>query len=163
MAQRGVRRFNSPILAPGFQQNGVKSFTATATLNRADHAGRTLVVNAAAGLTLTLPASTGAGRTYRILIGTTITSNTVVIQVANATDVFRGGVVINDIGDTTAATADFFPTASTSDTATLTASIGAGKAGDWLEFEDYAAGFYAVRGVLQGETDPTNPFSAAVS
>jgi len=162
MAKRNVRRFNGPILAHGFQQNGVQAFTATATLNRQDHAGRTMLVTAAAGLTLTLPASNGSGRTYRILVGTTLTSNTIVIQVANATDVMRGGVVINDIGDSTAATADFFPTASTSDTITLTASIGAGKAGDFIELEDYAAGFYAVRGVLQGETDPTNPFSAAV-
>ena len=162
MAKRNVRRFNGPILAHGFQQQGVHAFTASATLNKQDHSGRTLVANAAAGLTFTLPASTGSGRTYRILIGTTITSNTTVIQVANSTDVMVGGIVINDIGDTTAATADFFPTASTSDTITLTAAIGAGKKGDWIELEDFAAGFYAVRGMLQGETDPTNPFSAAV-
>lgn len=163
MAKKNVRRFASPILAPGFQQSGVQAFTATATLNRQDHSGRTLLVSAAAGLTLTLPASTGTGRRYRILVGTTLTSNTIVIQVANATDVLRGGVIINDIGDSSAATSDYFPTASTSDTVTLTASIGAGKAGDFVEFEDYATGFYAVYGVLQGETDPTNPFSAAVS
>ena len=163
MAKRNVRIFSSPILAPGFQQKGNQAFTATATLNRQDHSGRTLLVNAAAGLTLTLPASNGSGRRYRILVGTTLTSNTIVIQVANGTDVMAGGVLINDIGDTTAATSDYFPTASTSDTITLTASIGAGKRGDFVEFEDFATGFYAVYGVLQGETDPTNPFSAAVS
>ncbi len=162
MAKRNVRRFTSPILAPGFQQSGNQAFTASVTLNKQDHAGRTLLADAAAGMTFTLPAATGSGRTYRILVKTTITSNTLVIQVANATDVMRGGILINDIGDSTAATADFFPTASTSDTITLTASIGAGKAGDFIVLEDYAAGFFAVHGILQGETDPTSPFSAAV-
>jgi hypothetical protein len=163
MAKRNIRKFGSTLLAPGFQQNGVLSLIATTTLNRQDHAGRTLVINKAAGLTVTLPASTGTGRHYKFLVGTTITSGTIVIQVANGTDVLTGGILINDIGDTTAATSDFFPTAATSDTVTLTAAIGAGKAGDWIEFEDYAAGFYAVKGTFQGETDPANPFSAAVS
>lgn len=163
MADAGIRRFNSPILAPAVQHKGVKTLTASATFTRAANAGRTNLVSAAAGLTITLPASLGTGRRFRVLIGTTLTSNTIVIQVANATDVLRGGVIINDIGDSSAATADFFPTASTSDTITLTASIGAGKAGDFIELEDYAAGFFSVYGVLQGETDPTNPFSAAVS
>jgi hypothetical protein len=162
MAQPEIRNFNSSVRAKAFLVRGVKSITATATLTRQTNAGRTNVVNAAAGLTLTLPSAVGSGYVYRVLVGTTLTSNTIVIQVANTTDVFRGGVLINDIGDSSAATSDFFPTASTSDTITLTASIGAGKAGDFIEIEDYAAGFFAVRGVLQGETDPTNPFSAAV-
>ncbi len=163
MAQAEVRRFNSAVLAPAFQHKGVKSLTASTTLNRNDHSGRTLVVNAAAGATLTLPASNGGGRRYRILVGTLLTSNTIVLKVANATDVLRGGVFINDTGDTTAATADFYPTASTSDTITLTASVGAGKVGDWLEVEDFATGFWSIHGVLQGELDPTAPFSAGVS
>lgn len=162
MAQRPFRHFPSPVRAKSFLHNGVVSITATATLTRPANAGLTNVVNAAAGLTLTLPAALGTGYRYRVLVGTLLTSNTIVIKVANATDVMRGGVLINDIGDSTAATADFYPTASTSDTITLTAAIGAGKVGDWIELEDYAAGFFAVRGSLQGETDPANPFSATV-
>lgn len=162
MAETSTRRFNGPVLAHAFQHKGNIAYTASATLTRHKNAGRTNLVNAAAGLTFTLPASNGSGRRYRILVQTTLTSNSIIIQVANATDVLRGGVLINDIGDTTAATSDFFPTASTSDTITLSAAIGAGKAGDFIELEDYATGFYAVYGVLQGETDPTNPFSAAV-
>jgi hypothetical protein len=163
MATIPVRNFLSFIKAKGFIHDGVKSITASASATRAANAGRTNLLNAAAGLTVTLPASSGSGNRYRFVAGTTLTSNTYVIKVANATDVFVGGVVINDIGDTAAATADFFPTASTSDTITLTASIGAGKKGDFIEVEDIAAGFWAVTGILQGETDPTNPFSATVS
>jgi hypothetical protein len=162
MAQPEVRNFNSTVRAKAFIVRGVKAIAASATFTKQTNGGRTNVLGKADGLTVTLPAAVGSGTIFRILVGTTLTSNTYVIQVANATDVFRGGVIINDIGDSSAATADFFPTASTSDTITLTASIGAGKAGDFIEIEDYAAGFFAVRGVLQGETDPTNPFSAAV-
>lgn len=163
MGEQASRRFSSPLLAPAFIHKGATSFTANFTLTRRNHAGRTLVLNAAAGLSaVVLPAAIGSGARYRFLVGTTITSNTIVIKVANATDVMVGGVIINDIGDSSAATSDFFPTASTSDTITLTAAIGAGKKGDWIELEDFASGFFAVHGCLQGETDPANPFSATV-
>jgi hypothetical protein len=111
---------------------------------------------------MTLPAASATGDKYKIMVGTALTSAALIVKVANDTDVFVGGVFINDIGDSTAATADFFPTASTSDTITLTQSIGAGKIGDWLEFEDVKAGYWAVRGVIQGVTDPSTPFSATV-
>lgn len=164
MASIPFRRFKSNILAKSFIRDGVKSLTASASATRQGNAGRTTVLNAAAGMTLTLPATAAArlGEVYRVVIGTTGTSNAYIVKVANTTDVFKGGVVINDIGDSTAATVDFFPTASTSDTFTLTASIGAGKAGDWVEFEAIAAGVWAVRGAVQGVTDPTTPFSATV-
>jgi hypothetical protein len=164
MAETGIRRFNSPLLAPSFQHKGVKSFTANATLTRHADSGKTLLLNAAAGLSaMVLPAAIGSGRRFRFVVGTTITSNTIVIKVANATDVFVGGIFINDIGDSTAATADFFPTAGTSDTITMTQSVGGGKKGDFVEIEDIAAGFFQVFGVMQGVTDPSTPFSATVS
>lgn len=163
MATRPPRRFNAPVYSPGFIHRSKVSVTASTTLSRVAHSGSTVVVNAAAGLTLTLPASSGSGNRYRIVIGTTLTSNTFVLKVANATDVFVGGVLENNIGDSSAATADFQPTASTSDTFTLTAAIGAGKAGDWVEVEDIATGKWAINGVIGGTLDPTTPFSATVS
>lgn len=140
----------------------LKSLITTTTAVNA-HAGRTNTLALAAGFVVTLPAAKGTGNKYRFLVKTALTSGTYVVKVANGTDVFTGGVLINDIGDTTAATADFFPTAASSDTYTMTASLGGGKAGDWVEFEDYAAGFFAVNGVMTGVTDPATPFSATVS
>lgn len=163
MAAIPYRTFKSNIRAKSFIRDGVKNVTASASATRAANSGRTTVLKAAAGLTITLPTSRGAGDRYRFVVGTLLTSNTYVIKVNNATDIMAGAVVINDTGDTTAATADSFPTASTSDTITLTASIGAGKIGDFIELEDAVSGVWMVRGVLQGETDPTNPFSATVS
>jgi hypothetical protein len=163
MASIPYRTFNSLVKVKALLINGVKAITtSTVTFTRKANAGRTNVINDADGGTITLPASTGSGDTYRILVGTTLTSNSLIVKVANATDVFTGGILINDIGDSTAATADFHPTAATSDTITLTASIGAGKAGDWIEIEDYKAGFFAVNGAIQGVTDPATPFSATV-
>lgn len=163
MASPNIRVFRSLVRAAGYIQQGLKTITAAVTATRAANSGRTNLLSAVAGFAVTLPASSGSGNKYRFLVKTTLTSASYIIKVKNAVDVFVGGVVINDTGDTAAATADFFPTASTSDTYTMTQSIGAGKAGDWVEFEDYATGFWAVNGVLQGVTDPTTPFSATVS
>lgn len=137
------------------------SITANLTLSNALHAGRQLFINAAAGLSaLVLPAATGSGDRYLLQVGTLLTSNSIVIDVTGD-DKFNGGVFINDTGDTTVATADFFPAVNgTSNKITLAQSAGAGKVGDWIELTDIAADAWAVRGVLQGELDPTNPFSA---
>lgn len=163
MAEKGIRRFNSPILAPAFQHKGVINLTAATTLTRPNYSGQTILLSAVAGFTVTLPAASGSGRRFRFIVNTALTSATYVIKVANATDVFVGGAFINDIGDSAAATADFFPTASTSDTYTMTQSIGGGKKGDWVEIEDFASGFFWINGVQQGVTDPATPFSATVS
>ena len=57
--------------------------TASLTLNRNTHAGNVLVGNAAAGMTVTLPASTGKGDRYKILVGTTISSNNCALAAAS--------------------------------------------------------------------------------
>jgi hypothetical protein len=162
MAASAYRRFKSNVRARSFIHDGVKVVTASASATRAQNAGKTTALSAAAGLTITLPASRGQGDRYRFLVKTLLTSNTYVVKVANSTDVMTGGIFINNTGDTTAATVDFYPTAAASDTVTFDSAIGAGKAGDWIEVEDYAAGFWAVTGVFQGEDDPATPFSATV-
>jgi hypothetical protein len=157
------RTFGAIVRAAGFLVSGVKRLTAATTATVVKNAGRTNTLKAAAGFTVTLPASTGGGAVYRFVAETAASSGDYVVKVANATDVFAGGVLINDIGDSTAATADFWPTASTSDTFTMAYATGGGKVGDWVEFEDIKAGTFAVRGSMQGMTDPATPFSATVS
>lgn len=155
-----VRRFKSHLKAQNFQTRLLSITSATKTFVDA-HMGGTVALNRSAGVTVTLPAAKGTGNKVKVIVGTA--SNANIVKVANATDVFVGGILINDIGDSSAATADFFPTASTSDTVTCTTAGGGGLKGDWVEFEDIASGFWAVRGVFQGATDPTTPFSATVS
>lgn len=158
-----IRRFASLVKAAGFIYSDVVTLdAATATITRVANSGRTNLFNRAAGVTATLPAATGSGNTYRFVSGVVATGD-YVIKVADATDVFVGGIMINDIGDSSAATSDFHPTESTSDTITIAFATGGGKVGDWVEVEDIAANTWAVRGVLQGMTDPATPFSATVS
>lgn len=135
-----------------------KNFTASATLNDSD-AETILTVNAAAGLTLTLPAASGSGKKYMIYIGTTVTSNNVIIQVANASDVMAGLVVsAADGGDTL----NGWETASTSDTITLNGTTKGGIKGDRYELIDCAANLWAVNGWSSSTGTEATPFSAAV-
>lgn len=135
-----------------------KNFTASATLNLSD-AECLLTVSAAAGLTLTLPASAGNGTCYRILVHTTVTSNNVVIQVANATDVMEGMITAAQDGGDTSVT---WETASTSDTITLNGSTKGGIKGDYIELEDAVSGFWRVTGFTSATGVEVTPFSAAV-
>lgn len=131
--------------------------TGTTTLDRETHANCVVVHNAAGGGTITLPASTGKGDTYEIVVHTTVTSN-LVIAVANATDEFRGGVSIaTDIAGVT------FPVADNDDTLTMNGSTTGGVTGSRVRFTDYKSGFWNVEGFLVSTGTEADPFSAAVS
>ena len=132
--------------------------TASTTLSRDVHAGTTVVVNAAAGATITLPASTGKGDEYTVFVGTTITSNSLIIRVANATDIMQGVLgVATDIAGVTC------PTTSTSDTITMNGSTTGGVKGSYVVLADVASGVWEVSGALVSTGTEATPFSAAVS
>lgn len=124
------------------------------------HNGSTVVVNAAAGATLTLPAATGTGYEYDILVGTTVTSNSVIIQVANATDVMTGGALVMADGGSSVVG---WETASTSDTITMDGSTTGGIKGDRIRLKDVASGLWAVQMIASATGTEATPFSAAVS
>lgn len=132
--------------------------TASTTLSRDVHAGTTVVVNAAAGATITLPASSGKGDEYTIFVNTTITSNSLIIRVANATDIMQGVLSIaTDVAGVTC------PTAATSDTITMNGSTAGGVKGSYVVLQDVASGVWEVSGGLVSTGAEGNPFSAAVS
>ena len=135
-----------------------KNFTASATLSASD-SGTICTVNAAAGLTLTLPAATGSGVRYEVFIGTTVTSNNVIIQVANASDTMAGLVMsAADGGDTL----NGWETASTSDTITLNGTTKGGVKGDRYVLVDCADNLWSVNGWSSSTGTEATPFSAAV-
>ena len=112
------------------------------SLNDATYLNRTIVQNAVAGTTFTLPPSTGGGDKVRIVCKSTITSNSLKVQVANSSDVMTGvALVAQDAADT----AVLFETASTSDTITLNGSTTGGIKGDVIECEDVSTNLWAVR------------------
>lgn len=134
--------------------------SATLTLNKKTHGNATLVASRAAGIVFTLPASAGTGTKFRIFTLTTITTNALIVQVANATDVMSGmAIVAQDAADT----AVLWETASTSDTITMNGTTTGGIRGDLIELEDVSAGFWYVRIVASATGTEATPFSAAVS
>lgn len=136
-----------------------KSITASSTLTPSD-AGTALVVNAAAGLTVTLPAASGSGYGFKIVIGTTVTSNSVVIKVASADDVMTGLAISAADGG---ASVNGWETAADSDTITFNGSTTGGIKGDVVELIDCADNTWSVQIMSSSTGTEATPFSAAVS
>lgn len=134
------------------------NITASRTLTRSD-AGTVCLINAAAGLTITLPPATGLGDRYTLFVGTTVTSNTVVIQVTG--DDTMAGLALSAADG--GATVNGWETAATSDTITFDGSTTGGLKGDQVELIDVAADTWAVRVISASTGTEATPFSAAVS
>ena len=137
---------------------GVIAITAATTLDDDAYAGRTINLNSTTGRIVTLPAATGSGATYTIFVGATVSSGSHVIRVASASDVIQGAVSIStDVAGVTC------PTASDSDTITMSGSTTGGVRGSMVELQDVASGIWMVRGSLVSTGAEATPFSAAVS
>lgn len=131
------------------------------TLTEKDHAGRTILLNTAAGSTVTLPAANGGGAVYRFVVSVLATSNSHIIKVANASDAMQGGVVTRD--DTANNAESFFATAGTSDTITLNRSTtGSVTIGEYIEIIDIATNRFQVNGLISNTGTAATPFSATV-
>lgn len=129
----------------------------TLTVDRDNHAGAVVTVNRAAGCVVTLPASTGKGDEYTFYVGTTISSNSFKIQVANASDTLAGGVSIStDIAGVT------MLCGGTDDTITMSGSTTGGVAGSFVKLVDVALNKWMVSGFLASTGTEATPFSAAV-
>lgn len=134
----------------------------TLTASQADHAGRVVVLDRAAGITVTLPASSGTGDVYTFVLKTTITSNDYIVKVANATDVMNGSMAyFNDTG--TAGLAKAWAAADNDDTVTMNGTTKGGYAGTRVICTDYASGFWSVQVYGRQSGSIATPFSATVS
>jgi len=156
--------FSGPVTSTAGFISGADSLVsvtaATATVTAAAHAGRTVLLDRAAGQALTLPLATGTGNSYKFFVATTITSNSTTIKVADATDVMAGmAIVANDGG----ATASIFETASDSDTITFDGDTTGGIKGAIVELQDVATNLWAVQIRTAATNNEATPFSATVS
>jgi hypothetical protein len=140
--------FNQPI-----------TITASATMNRNTHAGNLINLSAAAGLTVTLPASTGKGDKYSFFVLTTVTSNNDIIKVANSTDVIQGTV---EMGVSNGVAGVVAGTTTTSDTITMNGTTTGGIIGSYVELTDASLGFWQLTGSLVYSGSVATPFSATV-
>lgn len=134
------------------------TITASTTLDRQTHAFAVTRLSAAAGLTVTLPAATGTGDKYTCLVITTVTSNSYIIQVANATDKFYGGITTStDVAGIAELAVDG------DDTITLNGSTTGGLIGSWFSFIDAGTGIWLLDGRNNSTGNEATVFSAAVS
>lgn len=152
-----IQDANGASIPVGFR--ALKTETAAFTATPEDHANRTTVFSLAAGFAITMPAASGTGNKYRFVSGIALTGDTTVTVPSGS--ILKGAILINNSGDTVAATADVSPAGSSDEVITFDASEGAGKVGDFVELEDIASGVYQVSGVFQAMHDPATPFSSA--
>jgi len=132
----------------------------TVTLDRHIHRGAWVVLNRAAGVTVTLPAATGSGDVYKILVGTTVSSNNDIIQVANASDTMVGNI---QTATTTFGASDQEAAGGTDDTITMNGTTTGGIQGSYVILEDVADNLWLVQGALVGSGTIASSLSAAVS
>ena len=149
---------------------GLVSITATDAITAAEHAGRTLVLNAAdadsTAVTLTLPAATGTGNVYHFIIGiVSVMTAAYKIQVTGDDTIDGWIVAANDVANHASNNSiNIWKTAATSDTITLDGTTTGGVSiGDWLCLTDIKAAQWALSGQLEQSGTEATPFSAAVS
>lgn len=128
------------------------------SLTEETHANRITLVNDA-DVVATLPAATGTGNVYKVLIVTTAwTGGT--IQAASAADSFLGG--LNGVDDDADA-AYAWKAEAADDTISGSGTATGGKVGDWYKLTDVATGLFLVEGfITQSGGSEATPFSAAV-
>ena len=129
------------------------------SLTAATHGNKITLVNDA-DVTITLPAATGTGYTYKVLVVTTAWTDGT-IQAASASDSFLGMIFgVDDDADAAYA----WKAEANDDTVAGNGTATGGKVGDWYQFTDVATGLFLVEGnITQSGGSEATPFSAAVS
>ena len=135
------------------RKDPIAETTAALTLSRETHGNRKIVYSDADGA-ITLPAATGSGVEFMIVIGIAATSLTI-----TATGEFAGGVNgVDDDADAPYA----WKAEDDDDTITLNGTSTGGKIHDWFRFTDIVSGHWLVEGfITQSGGSEATPFSAA--
>jgi len=137
----------------------VNATASTLAVTAATHGGRVVTLNRAAGIAVTLPAASGSGTVYQFVIGTSVTSNSTTIKVANASDTMTGSAYV--ISDGAAAVLGY-KTGASDDTVTFNGNTLGGLKGDTVRLVDVAANLYSVQVLSQATGTEATPFSATV-
>lgn len=130
---------------------------AVGTLKPAVHDARTLVLNRATGVAVTLPAAIGSGARYRFVVGTTFSGGSFVAT-TSGTDTLKGLALGLD-GDGVPANA--WAAGASDEVFTMDGSTQGGVVGDEVVFEDIKAGIWLVQARLQQSGTEASPFSSA--
>lgn len=135
----------------------------TLTLTAA-HSGNVIQLDTAAGSVVTLPAATGTGNIYEFVTTVIATSNSHIVKVANATDVFSGALASVDNADGTVTVFGCTGATTTrSDTITLNrTTTGSVHIGERFCIKDVKTGHFSVWGCVTATGSEATPFSATV-
>jgi hypothetical protein len=154
--------FSGPVVSTAGFISGPASLnpitTATIDLTTGEYAGRTVVLNRAAGQAVTLPPAVASGNTYRFFVLTSITSNTTTIKVTGNDTMAGMAIFAND----TDASASIFETAADTDTITFNGSTTGGLIGAMVELTDVSLDLWAVIVHSAATGSEATPFSATV-
>lgn len=135
-------------------EGGLRSITAATTLDQDDR-GKTLVLNSASGAAVTLPAATGSGDKYFLVVGTTVTSNTYTVSCGSGDTFVGNAIVYADGGNTVLAD----EAAATDNTITFNGTTTGGLAGAFIELIDIADGDWFVHLQTAATGSEATPFS----
>lgn len=133
--------------------------TATAVMTVAANNAQVILLDRAAGITVTLPAASGSGAMFTFIVKTTASGGSYIIKVANSSDVMTGTAVL---GSDTAAGALLFNTLAASDTITMNGVGTGGTAGARVVIRDVATNLFYVDVVTNASGTEATPFSATV-
>ncbi len=142
--------------SPGFNSlsRQYNILASTVTLTSAND-GQSVLLNRADGITVTLPTSTGSGVVFKFITGTTVTSNSNIIQANNtAGDTFQGNIIANNIGTGVVA----WPGNADVDKMTFNGGTTGGIIGDVVTIQDTAPGVWTVTGVITQTSTGATPF-----
>ncbi len=128
------------------------------SVTAAAHGERDLVLTSTHTTTVTLPAASGSGNRYNIIVGVTGTDGSKIVQVANTTDVIQGASIAANTQSTTIG----FISTSGSDTITLNNTTTGGLLGTRITIVDVAAGTFLANVFNITTGNPATPFSNAV-
>ena len=140
--------------------------TATSlSITQATHGNKTITINSAVPIAITMPQATGTGTKYKFVLQVVATATPHTIKVANATDSFSGMYLSLT---TTAATVigfaavDSATTATRSDTMSFNGTTTGGAPGMTVELTDIKTGYFSVTAIDTCVSTTTTPFSAGV-
>ena len=130
------------------------------TLTKDDHDGKTILLDTAAGTTVTLPAATGSGARFRLVVSVTATSNQHRVNVTGDDAFYGQAILAQDGGDTVV----MFEAGADADRINLNGTTTGGIKGAVIELEDIAADTWAaqIRGSATG-TEATPFLTGQVS
>lgn len=124
--------------------------------------GQLILLNLAAGSTVTIPTSSGSGNVIRMRVTTTTTSAQEKVLLATVTDAIIGTA----IGENAGTAKVFVGNASTYHSIQMPftgSQPSGGFAGDTITCTDIAAGTWACDVVYEAGTTPTTPYSASTT